>query len=96
MPENHKPRWFVGTPLILSIAQLLKNYVKEGSDITIDNFHDSMFGGFAFTSETAEMLSETLGINYKKMVNDYEKFCNLFINVPKSRIYLKNGIYFTT
>lgn len=48
-------------PMIQSIAQLQKNYGKEGADIIVDNCQDSLFGGFAPTSETAKILSEALG-----------------------------------
>lgn len=48
-------------PLIQSIAQLQKNYGKEGADIIIDNCQDTIFGGFAPNSETAKTLSEALG-----------------------------------
>ena len=48
-------------PMIQSIAQLQKNYGKEGADIIIDNCQDSLFGGFAPTSETAKTLSDALG-----------------------------------
>ena len=48
-------------PMIQSIAQLQKNYGKEGADIIIDNCQDSLFSGFAPTSETAKTLSEALG-----------------------------------
>lgn len=48
-------------PMIQSIAQLQKNYGKEGADIIIDNCQDSLFSGFAPTSETAKILSEALG-----------------------------------
>lgn len=47
-------------PMIQSIAQLQKNYGKEGADI-IDNCQDTVFGGFAPNSETAKTLSESLG-----------------------------------
>lgn len=48
-------------PMIQSIAQLQKNYGKEGADIITDNCQDSLFSGFAPTSETAKILSEALG-----------------------------------
>ena len=48
-------------PMIQSIAQLQKNYGKEGADIIIDNCQDTVFGGFAPNSETAKTLSESLG-----------------------------------
>lgn len=48
-------------PLIQSIAQMQKNYGKEGADIIIDNCQDTIFGGFAPNSETAKTLSEALG-----------------------------------
>lgn len=48
-------------PMIQSIAQLQKNYGKEGADIIIDNCQDTIFGGFAPNSETAKTLSESLG-----------------------------------
>lgn len=48
-------------PMIQSIAQLQKNYGKEGADIIIDNCQDTVFGGFAPNSETAKTLSESMG-----------------------------------
>ncbi|MGX8833682.1 VirD4-like conjugal transfer protein, CD1115 family [Amedibacillus sp. YH-ame6] len=48
-------------PIIQSLAQLEKNYGKEGASIIQDNCQDTLFGGFAPTSETAKILSENLG-----------------------------------
>lgn len=48
-------------PMIQSYAQLVKNYGKEGAEIIVDNCQDTIFGGFAPNSETAEMLSKSLG-----------------------------------
>lgn len=48
-------------PMIQSIAQLQRNYGKEGAEIIIDNCQDTVFGGFAPNSETAKTLSESLG-----------------------------------
>ena len=48
-------------PIIQSLAQLEKNYGKEGSEIIQDNCQDTIFGGFAPNSQTAEVLSKTLG-----------------------------------
>lgn len=47
--------------IIQSFAQLNKNYGKEGAEIIIDNCQDSVFGGFAPNSESAETLSKHLG-----------------------------------
>lgn len=47
--------------IIQSLAQLEKNYGKEGAAIIQDNCQDTLFGGFAPTSETAKVLSENLG-----------------------------------
>lgn len=47
--------------IIQSFAQLQKNYGKEGSEIIIDNCQDSVFGGFAPNSESAEVLSKHMG-----------------------------------
>jgi len=47
--------------IIQSFAQLQKNYGKEGSSIIIDNCQDTIFGGFAPNSESAEILSRSLG-----------------------------------
>ncbi len=47
--------------IIQSFAQLQKNYGKEGSTIIIDNCQDTIFGGFAPNSESAEILSKSLG-----------------------------------
>ena len=48
-------------PIIQSLAQLEKNYRKEGSEIIQDNCQDTIFGGFASNSQTAEVLSKALG-----------------------------------
>ena len=48
-------------PSIQSLAQLEKNYGKEGSEIIQDNCQDTIFGGFAPNSQTAEVLSKALG-----------------------------------
>lgn len=48
-------------PMIQSFAQLTKNYGKEGAEIIIDNCQDTIFGGFAPNSQTAEVLSKALG-----------------------------------
>ena len=48
-------------PIIQSLAQLEKNYGKEGSEIVQDNCQDTIFGGFAPSSLTAEVLSKALG-----------------------------------
>lgn len=38
-----------------------KNYGKEGAEIICDNCQDTIFGGFAPNSQTAEVLSKVLG-----------------------------------
>ena len=48
-------------PIIQSLAQLEKNYGKEGAEIIGDNCQDTIFGGFAPNSQTAEVLSKALG-----------------------------------
>ena len=48
-------------PIIQSLAQLEKNYGKEGAEILADNCQDTIFGGFAPNSQTAEVLSMALG-----------------------------------
>ena len=48
-------------PIIQSLAQLEKNYGKEGCEIIQDNCQDTIFGGFAPNSQTAETLSKALG-----------------------------------
>lgn len=48
-------------PIIQSLAQLEKNYGKEGAEIIVDNVQDTIFGGFAPNSQTAEVLSKALG-----------------------------------
>ena len=48
-------------PMIQSFAQLNKNYGKEGAEIIVDNCQDTIFGGFAPNSESAEVLSKSLG-----------------------------------
>lgn len=48
-------------PIIQSFGQLEKNYGKEGAEIIVDNCQDTIFGGFAPNSQTAEVLSKALG-----------------------------------
>ncbi len=48
-------------PIIQSLAQLEKNYGREGSEIIQDNVQDTIFGGFAPNSQTADVLSKALG-----------------------------------
>ena len=48
-------------PIIQSLAQLEKNYGKEGAEIIVDNTQDTIFGGFAPNSQTAQVLSKALG-----------------------------------
>ena len=47
--------------IIQSLAQLEKNYGKEGSSIIVDNCQLTVFGGFAPNSETADVMSKNLG-----------------------------------
>jgi type IV secretion system protein VirD4 len=47
--------------IIQSLAQLEKNYGKEGGEIIWDNTQLTIFGGFAPNSATAEKLSKNLG-----------------------------------
>lgn len=53
--------------IIQSLAQLEKNYGKEGASIIADNCQDTLFGGFAPNSETAKVMSENLG--YKTVLS---------------------------
>ena len=48
-------------PIIQSFGQLEKNYGKEGREIIVDNCQDTIFGGFAPNSQTAEVLSKAMG-----------------------------------
>ncbi len=48
-------------PIIQSFGQLEKNYGKEGTEIIVDNCQDTIFGGFAPNSQTAEVLSKAMG-----------------------------------
>lgn len=48
-------------PIIQSIGQLEKNYGKEGAEIIVDNTQVTIFGGFAPNSETAQVMSKSLG-----------------------------------
>ena len=48
-------------PIIQSLAQLEKNYGKEGAEILTDNCQDTIFGGFAPNSQTAVVLCKALG-----------------------------------
>lgn len=47
--------------IIQSFAQLEKNYGREGSAIIVDNCQDTVFGGFAPNSESAQILSKAMG-----------------------------------
>ena len=47
--------------IIQSFAQLDKNYGREGQEIITDNTQLTIFGGFAPNSQSAEILSKTLG-----------------------------------
>lgn len=53
--------------IIQSLAQLEKNYGKEGASIIADNCQDTLFGGFSPNSETAKIMSENLG--YKTVLS---------------------------
>ncbi|MDD4511197.1 MAG: type IV secretory system conjugative DNA transfer family protein [Oscillospiraceae bacterium] len=48
-------------PIIQSFGQLQRNYGKEGSEIIVDNCQDTIFGGFAPNSQTADVLSKAMG-----------------------------------
>ena len=48
-------------PIIQSLAQLEKNYGKEGAEIICDNCQDTIFGGFSPQSKTADALFPALG-----------------------------------
>lgn len=47
--------------IIQSLAQLEKNYDEKGAEIIVDNCQNSIFGGFAPNSKSAEVLSNNLG-----------------------------------
>lgn len=47
--------------IIQSFAQLRKNYGEDGGEIITDNTQLTIFGGFAPNSESAEVLSKSLG-----------------------------------
>lgn len=56
-----RSRRLMMVPIIQSFSQLQKNYGKEGAEIVIDNCQDTIFGGFAPNSQTADVLSKALG-----------------------------------
>ncbi len=57
-----RSRGLMLVPIVQSITgQLQKNYGKEGSEIIVDNCQVNIFGGFAPGSQTADMLSKSLG-----------------------------------
>ena len=56
-----RSRGLTMVPIIQSLAQLEKNYGREGAEILTDNCQDIIFGGFAPNSQTAEKLSKALG-----------------------------------
>ena len=47
--------------IIQSLAQLERNYDSQGAEIIVDNCQNSIFGGFAPNSKTADVLSNNLG-----------------------------------
>lgn len=47
--------------IIQSLAQLEKNYGREGASIITDNCQDTLFGGFSPNSDSAKIMSENLG-----------------------------------
>ena len=59
--EGFYPRRLSIVPIIQSLGQLEKNYGKEGAEIIIDNTQLTIFGGFAPNSETAQVMSKSLG-----------------------------------
>ncbi|MDD3227609.1 MAG: type IV secretory system conjugative DNA transfer family protein [Oscillospiraceae bacterium] len=56
-----RSRRLMMVPIIQSFGQLQKNYGKEGSEIIVDNCQDTIFGGFAPNSQTADVLSKAMG-----------------------------------
>ena len=50
----------LSTRLSSKTAQKDKNYGKEGAEIIVDNTQITLFGGFAHTSGSAEILSKAL------------------------------------
>lgn len=56
-----RSRGLTMVPIIQSLAQMERNYGKEGAEILTDNCQDTIFGGFAPNSQTAERLSKALG-----------------------------------
>ena len=56
-----RSRGIMLVPIIQSLAQLNKNYGDKGAEILADNCQDTIFGGFAPNSQTAEKLSKALG-----------------------------------
>ena len=58
--SSHSKRVSI-VPMIQSFAQLNTNYGKKGAEFIIDNCQDTIFGGFASNSESAEVMSKILG-----------------------------------
>ena len=56
-----RSRGLTMVPIIQALAQLEKNYGREGAEILTDNCQDTIFGGSAPNSQTAEKLSKALG-----------------------------------
>lgn len=56
-----RSRRLMMVPIIQSFGQLQKNYGKEGAEIIVDNCQDTIFGGFAPNSQTADVLSKAMG-----------------------------------
>lgn len=61
LPEEDQTKNFMAGLMIQALAQLEKNYGREGAEILTDNCQDTIFGGFAPNSQTAEQLSKALG-----------------------------------
>ena len=56
-----RSRGITMVPIIQSLAQLDENYGEKGAETLVDNCQDTIFGGFAPNSQTAERLSQALG-----------------------------------
>lgn len=56
-----RSRGLLMVPIIQGLGQLRKNYGADGASIVMDNCQDVITGGFAPTSETADVLSKALG-----------------------------------
>ena len=81
-------------PIIQSLAQLEKNYGKEGAEIISDNCQDTIFGGFAPNSQTAETRGKDSNSQSLQMVERALLSPDELKSLPKGNfIVMKTGTH---